>query len=137
MAALHFTSHSHPSPTFYVALTSQAIQYFPGALSHLTVSGLVLLPQKSRLVFRRGLSRHWKVVKQLLYTLHWNFTLCSSGGFYFTSRIQDKGFGTLYKDIVPLVFLKVVVRQYLGCNLGAHLPLCVARSRLGGALTPP
>ena len=69
--------------------------------------------------------------------LHWNFTLCSSGGFYFTSHIQDKGFGTLYKDIVPLVFLKVVVRQYLGCNLGAHLPLCVARSRLGGALTPP
>jgi len=33
VAALHFTSHSHPSLTFNVAFTFQATQYSHGALS--------------------------------------------------------------------------------------------------------
>jgi len=81
---------------------------------HLTVSGLMLLSQQSSWSPAVAYPDTGKVVEQLLYRLHWNFTFCSSGGFYFTSHIQDKGFGTLYKNVETLVPLTVVVKAVFG-----------------------
>jgi len=85
---------------------------FPPTSMHLIVSGLVLPPQQQRLDFRHGSSRHWVGgrVTASPFILELHLLLFRRFLTYWQPQTtQDKGFGTLSKDVVSLISIILVV----------------------------
>ena len=125
-----------------LTLCNLNVSVFLQSSMHLTASESVLPLQQLKLVCHLGSSKHWDAGQVTASPYISEVHLLSFRRFlgcWQHHTLQDKGYATRYQDIAPVVFHNCLVMPavFEMFFLGAYLPLSLACSRLGGALTPP
>ena len=123
---------------------SSNVSVFPLSSMHLTASGLAPLLPQPKLACHLGWSKRWDTGQATasspsISEIHL-LIFQKVPEMLATSHPSGQGDGPRYKDlIVPVIFHNLsVMLAVFGIFLGAaYLPLSLACSRLGGALTPP